>query len=110
MPTDTPPALRRFTATILSGVRSDEPDLTQRQLAILLIVYQETEPQTVRGLARLLNVSKPAISRALDRLHVFDLARRKPDPLDRRSVDVERTEKGIAYVQRISEALKAAGA
>ncbi len=54
---------------------------------------------TVRGLAAELNVSKPAITRALDRLGELDLARRKVDPLDRRSVLVQRTMKGAAFLR-----------
>ncbi|HEY4172546.1 MAG TPA: MarR family transcriptional regulator, partial [Rhodopila sp.] len=46
-----------------------------------------------------LNVSKPAITRALDRLGELDLARRKVDPLDRRSVLVQRTTKGSAFLR-----------
>jgi DNA-binding MarR family transcriptional regulator len=53
----------------------------------------------VRGLAAELNVSKPAITRALDRLGELDLARRKVDPLDRRSVLVQRTLKGAAFLR-----------
>jgi DNA-binding MarR family transcriptional regulator len=54
---------------------------------------------TVRGLAAELNVSKPAITRALDRLGELDLARRKVDPLDRRSVLVQRTTKGTTFLR-----------
>ena len=46
-----------------------------------------------------LKVSKPAITRALDRLGELDLARRKVDPLDRRSVLVQRTMKGQAFLR-----------
>jgi DNA-binding MarR family transcriptional regulator len=53
----------------------------------------------VRGLAAELNVSKPAITRALDRLGELDLARRKVDPMDRRSVLVQRTLKGTAFLR-----------
>jgi DNA-binding MarR family transcriptional regulator len=53
----------------------------------------------VRGLAAELNVSKPAITRALDRLGELDLARRKVDPMDRRSVLVQRTLKGAAFLR-----------
>ena len=42
---------------------------------------------------------KPAITRALDRLGELDLARRKVDPLDRRSVLVQRTMKGAAFLR-----------
>jgi len=48
------------------------------------------------GSAAKLGVSKPAITRALDRLTEFDLVRRKTDPLDRRSVLAQRTVAGRA--------------
>jgi DNA-binding MarR family transcriptional regulator len=59
----------------------------------------EDEAQTVRALAAKLNVSKPAITRALDRLSEFDLVRRKTDPLDRRSVLVQRTISGTIFLR-----------
>ena len=40
-----------------------------------------------------------AITRALDRLGELDLARRKVDPMDRRSVLVQRTLKGTAFLR-----------
>ncbi len=85
--------------TIVALVRSDGPDLSARQLAVLLTVYLGEGPHTVRGLAADLNVSKPAITRALDRLGELDLARRKVDPADRRSVLVQRTAKGTAFLR-----------
>jgi len=54
--------------TILALVRRDEADLTSRQFGVFLTVYLTAGPHTVRGLAAELNVSKPAITRALDRL------------------------------------------
>ena len=56
----------------------------------------------MRGLAADLNVSKPAITRALDRLGELDLARRKIDPMDRRSVLVQRTTKGSTLLRELS--------
>jgi DNA-binding MarR family transcriptional regulator len=85
--------------TIVALVRDDGPDLSARQLAVLLTVYLSEGPHTVRGLAADLNVSKPAITRALDRLGELDLARRKVDPADRRSVLVQRTPKGTTFLQ-----------
>lgn len=87
--------------TIVSLVRGDAPDLSARQLAVFLTCYLDENGHTVRGLASSLNVSKPAITRALDRLSELDLARRKVDPLDRRSVLVQRTPKGAAYLKEI---------
>lgn len=84
--------------TMVALVRSDGPDLSARQLAVLLTVYLGEGPHTVRGLAADLNVSKPAITRALDRLGELDLARRKVDPADRRSVLVQRTPKGTTFL------------
>lgn len=91
--------------TALSEVRLDQPDLTLRQLAILLVVYQTSELQTVRGLAAHLGISKPAVSRALNRLGDFDLTHRKVDARDRRSVLVERTVTGAAMLKRLKDAM-----
>ncbi|GBQ71765.1 MarR family transcriptional regulator [Ameyamaea chiangmaiensis NBRC 103196] len=87
--------------TIVSTVRRDGPDLSARQLAVFLTCYLEDGAHTVRGLAAALNVSKPAITRALDRLGELDLARRKVDPMDRRSVLVQRTLKGAAMLREL---------
>jgi DNA-binding MarR family transcriptional regulator len=91
--------------TIVALVRRDGPDLSARQFGVLLTSYLEEEAQTVRGLAAKLNVSKPAISRALDRLSEFDLVRRKTDPLDRRSVLVQRTMAGAGFLRDIKKIL-----
>jgi len=64
-----------------------------------LICYLNEGGHTVRGLAQDLNVSKPAITRALDRLTELDFVRRKVDPADRRSVLVQRTVKGAAFLR-----------
>ncbi|WP_102324511.1 MarR family winged helix-turn-helix transcriptional regulator [Komagataeibacter saccharivorans] len=85
--------------TIVAMVRRDGPDLSARQLAVFLTCYLSEDAHTVRGLAAELNVSKPAITRALDRLKDLDLARRTPDPMDRRSVLIKRTLKGNAYLR-----------
>jgi DNA-binding MarR family transcriptional regulator len=85
--------------TVVALVRRDGPDLSARQLGVFLTCYLLDGGHTVRGLAAELNVSKPAITRALDRLGELDLARRKVDPLDRRSVLVQRTMKGAAFLR-----------
>src|SRR5271169_6113874 len=85
--------------TIVGLVRRDGVDLSSRQLGVFLTCYLMDGGHTVRGLAAELNVSKPAITRALDRLGELDLARRKVDPLDRRSILVQRTLKGAAFLR-----------
>jgi DNA-binding MarR family transcriptional regulator len=95
--------------TIVALVRREGPDLTARQLGVFLTCYMDDEAQTVRGLAAKLKVSKPAITRALDRLSEFDLVRRKADPLDRRSVLVQRTAIGMAFLRDLRKILADAG-
>ena len=96
--------------TIVSLVRRDGPDLSARQLGVFLTCYLQDGAHTVRGLAADLNVSKPAITRALDRLGELDLARRKVDPMDRRSVLVQRTLKGQAFLRDVRSSMREAGA
>jgi DNA-binding MarR family transcriptional regulator len=91
--------------TVVALVRRDGPDLSARQLGVFLTCYLNDGGHTVRGLAADLNVSKPAITRALDRLGELDLARRKIDPLDRRSVLVQRTVKGQAFLRELRSIL-----
>jgi len=95
---------------IVQLVRRDGPDLSARQLGVFLTCYLETEAQTVRGLAAKLDVSKPAITRALDRLSEFDMVRRKTDPLDRRSVLVQRTGPGMTFLRELRTILRDAAA
>ncbi len=88
-----------FREAIVALVRREGADLSARQLGVLLTCYLKAEPHTVRGLAADLKISKPAVSRALDRLGALDLVRRKTDPADRRSVLVQRTPKGSAFLR-----------
>ena len=96
--------------TVVALVRRDGPDLSARQLGVFLTCYLQDGDHTVRGLATELNVSKPAITRALDRLGELDLARRQVDSNDRRSVLVKRTVRGAALLRDLrgimSEAAK----
>jgi DNA-binding MarR family transcriptional regulator len=96
--------------TIVSLVRRDGPDLSARQLGVFLTCYLHEGAHTVRGLAAELNVSKPAITRALDRLGELELARRKVDPADRRSVLVQRTVKGQAFLRDLRNIMAEASA
>jgi DNA-binding MarR family transcriptional regulator len=80
------------------AVRADGPDLTARQTALLLTVYLEAGPHTVRALAKRLNLGKPAIVRAIDSLGDAGLVIRVPDPDDRRSVFIVGTDEGAAQL------------
>lgn len=87
--------------TFTAEVRSDHPDLTLRQLGVLLVIYRTDVLQTVRGLASCLRISKPATSRALNRLEELELVQRTMDKLDRRSVLMFRTAAGTAMMDRL---------
>lgn len=82
-------------------VRRDGPALSAHQLGVYLTCYIDNDDQTVRGLAAQLNVSKSVITRALDKLTDLELARRRPDPSDRRSVLVERTDQGARLLDEL---------
>ena len=97
------PLLYAFMHTMVAAVRSDTTDLTARQLAVFLKAYLEPETEhTVRGLAAALNVSKPAVTRALDRLTESDFIKREQDAHDRRSIIVRRTSAGSAYLRTLN--------
>ncbi|WP_054309076.1 MarR family winged helix-turn-helix transcriptional regulator [Mesorhizobium sp. 1M-11] len=96
-------ALRLWQQVMLSQVRGDAPDLTARQLAILLTVYLDPPPHTVRGLATRLDVTKPVITRALDTMGALKLVSRHRDALDKRNVLVKRTVEGALYVERLGD-------
>jgi DNA-binding MarR family transcriptional regulator len=96
-------ALDLWRGAIVESVRRDAPDLSARQMALLLTVYLTPPPHTVRGLAITLNVSKPAVTRALDRLSKYGLVRRKVDDTDRRSVLIQRTVKGSVFLREFGD-------
>jgi DNA-binding MarR family transcriptional regulator len=96
--------------TTVTLVRREGSDLSARQLAVFLTCYLMDTGHTVRGLAADLKVSKPAITRALDRLGELDFARRKVDPADRRSILVQRTVKGAAFLRDLRAILSEAAA
>ena len=101
-------ALEVWRGAVLEVVRRDPADLSARQMAVVLTVYLSPPPHTVRGLATTLNVSKPAITRALDRLEKLEFVRRKPDESDRRSVLVQRTVKGSFYLRETADLITVA--
>lgn len=103
-------ALDLWRRVTVSTVRSDAPDLTARQLAVLMTVRLQPAPHTVRGLAAALNVGKPAITRALDTLSRLGFVQRRRDPKDGRNVFVERTEKGDAFLDQLGATIMDDGA
>ena len=97
--------LRVWKDALVDGVRSDRPDLTNRQMAVLMIVYLDPGPHTVRGLAARIKVAKPVITRALNTLEAHGYVRRKKDMSDRRNLFVQRTVAGAVFLSEIGESI-----
>jgi DNA-binding MarR family transcriptional regulator len=98
-------ALGLWHDVMLDLVRDGAPDLSARQTVILLTVYLEPPPHTVRGLAKKLGVTKPAITRALDTMGKRQLLTRRRDENDRRNVIIQRTVEGALYVERLGDSV-----
>lgn len=102
-------ALGSWMRTLIAYVRSGEPDLTNRQMALMLLVYLTPGPHTVRGLAERLGVSKPVITRALNTLGALGYLRRVRDESDRRNVFVAKTGSGQEFLESFERNLEQAG-
>jgi DNA-binding MarR family transcriptional regulator len=101
------PSLSGWMHTLIDYVRSGAPDLTNRQMALLMLVYLSPGPHTVRGLARILGVSKPVVTRALNTLGGLGYLRRERDQDDRRNVFVVRTSDGTNFLEGFKRFLRA---
>ena len=96
-------ALNLWQRVVSCSLRELPHDLSQRQTAILLAVYMTPPPHMVRSLAAVLNISKPAVCRAMDVLSHLDLVRRKKDENDRRNVLLQRTVNGSVYLRDFAD-------
>lgn len=100
-------ALQLWHDVSLAQVHDDAPDLSVRQVSILLTIYLEAPPHTVRALAQKLRVSKPVITRALDSMGKLGLVTRRRDEADKRNVLVQRTVKGVLFLEQLSDLIAA---
>ena len=89
--------------TVVTLVRRDGPDLSSRQLGVFLTVYLGPGPHTVRGLAERLGVSKPVVTRALNKLTALGYLQRKRDRNDGRNIFVEMTRPGADFLERFNQ-------
>lgn len=96
-------ALSLWHRVLVVGLNRSLPDLTTRQFALFLEVYLAPPPHTVRGLAKTLNMSKPAVTRAVDRLEKLEFVRRRTDEQDKRSILVQRSVKGSVFLREFAD-------
>lgn len=99
-------ALRLWYDVTLETVRSELPDLNARQMSLMLTVYIQPGPHTVRNLAAHLDVTKAVITRALDTLSGHGFVQRAPDPSDKRSITIQRTARGSNYLIGFAETIR----
>lgn len=104
-----PDSLRPWMQAMVRYVRSGEADLTNRQMAMMMLVYADPDPSTVRGLAEQLNVAKPVVTRALNRLGQLGFVRRERDMTDRRNVFIRRTAKGAEFLDLFNRFIAGSG-
>jgi DNA-binding MarR family transcriptional regulator len=86
---------------LLSLVRRDGRDLTARQITAFMSVYMDERIHTVSSLAELLHISRPGVTRLMDRLVQFDLLEREEDREDRRRVLVRQTARGATFFREL---------
>ena len=99
------PSLDLWREVLAETVRGARPDLTTRQLAILLTIYADQSPHTVRGLSADLGLPKPAVTRALDALNALGFIRRRRDAADRRNVLIHRTVEGAVFLSEFEHSI-----
>jgi DNA-binding MarR family transcriptional regulator len=96
-------ALNFWHGVTASALRKMPIDLSARQTAVLLSVYLVPQPHSIRSLSEDLDISKPAICRAVDALERSKLVRRVRDKQDKRNVLIQRTVKGSVYLSEFAE-------
>jgi DNA-binding MarR family transcriptional regulator len=96
--------------SLVAIVKTNAFDMTTRQLTIFLICYMNDGPHTVRGVAAALQIPKPTVSRAFDKLEHDNLLVRRRDKQDRRSIVVIRTAKGNRSFQELRASIAQADA
>ena len=99
-------ALKLWHDVHLDLVRDGETDLTARQMTILLTIYLDPPPHTVRGLAKKLAVTKPVITRALDTMGKAGLVTRRRDDADKRNVIIQRTVEGSVFLETFADTVR----
>ncbi|MBM3584423.1 MAG: MarR family transcriptional regulator [Alphaproteobacteria bacterium] len=100
-------ALDAWRRALVASLRLPGPDLSARQLAVLLQVYTQPPPHTVVALATAFDVPHQAISRAVAALERQGLVTRARDENDRRVVHVQTTVKGAVYLRDFADLIAA---
>jgi DNA-binding MarR family transcriptional regulator len=92
-------------ATAFEAVEKLSANITVRQIAVLARAVERPGETTVASLSASLEVSKPVVTRALDRLRDLNLAHRRISTADRRVVLVDPTPFGVRLIAEAARAL-----
>jgi DNA-binding MarR family transcriptional regulator len=102
-PLHTIDALQLWRRITVSALNELPEDLSSRQMAVMTSVYLTEPPHTIRNLSERLNISKPAVCRAVDGLSMMGLIKRKKDESDGRNVFIQRTVQGSVYLSDLAD-------
>ena len=75
----------KLQTALMTAFQNGEPDLSLRQLAILMSISKHGQI-SIGELSAQLHIPKPAVTRAVDRLEQLDLCKREFSACDRRKV------------------------
>lgn len=87
--------------SLLARIRAGEPDLTERQRALLMLICLTEGPHRTRDLAETMCVGKPIVCRAMNTLASLGFMRRQSDPHDRRECYAVATDAGRDFLERL---------
>ena len=92
----------KLTTRVLTNLsKKNKLNFSIRQITIFLNLYEGTVTGSVKDFAKKLNLAKPVISRALDRLENLGLLKRIQSQEDRRIIIISRTRKGEDFFKHI---------
>lgn len=86
--------MQMITKFCVNLVSDDVYDLSARQLAIFLLVYNTDSTMTTREIGQLLSLHRSGMSRASGRLALLDLVKKDVDPRNKVNQVLARTKTG----------------
>jgi DNA-binding MarR family transcriptional regulator len=90
---------------LLENVQSRQPDLTNRQMAVLLVVYTSKHAQTVGSLVAALALPEPTVSRSVIALEALGYLKRCRHPTDARRTLMTSTALGAAFLAHLESTI-----
>lgn len=99
VPDDAPFECLRY--VILNMLRGKNPDLTLRQLDMLLAIKYRVESPTVKDLALFLKIPRTAVSQCVKRLAHVGLVERRPSIDDGRQLTLHLLPSAVEYLEEI---------